>query len=101
MPVRGVIMLCRSTEFSNGDHMRLRIFGAFVACAVLTIGAAPTTAPSTKPTTKPASATTFPSPAELIKQWKQSQKEQDALPKVAYIDLSGPITEKPPPFSFF
>jgi protease-4 len=36
-----------------------------------------------------------------MRKWKESRKEQEALPKVAYIELSGPITEKPPAFSFF
>src|SRR2546428_302806 len=86
-------------HFSLGASMIVRILGSLLVCASLAL-AKSATAPSTKPVIPSTQPTTFASPSDLIKQWKQSQKETDALPKVAYIDISGPVSEKPPAFSF-
>lgn len=63
---------------------------------------APTT-PTTSPTSAPATtrAAKLPTPAELIAQMKAKQKETESLPKVAFIELSGPIVEKGGGISFF
>ena len=63
---------------------------------------APATQPDSSPTTRPASK--FPTPAELMAKIKAAQKkndDDDDLPKVAYFDLSDPVTEKPADFNFF
>jgi len=54
-----------------------------------------TTAPATKP------ATTQLTPRELMEQMKQSQDERKKLLKVAHIDVSGQIIEKPLDFTLF
>lgn len=43
----------------------------------------------------------LPTPAELIEQIKARQKEAEALPKVAFIELSGEVSERPAPLSLF
>jgi protease-4 len=47
------------------------------------------------------SAKKFPTPAELVAEMKAMKQEQSHLPKVAYFDLSGPLSEKPADFSWF
>src|SRR3954471_5218446 len=57
---------------------------------------------TTRPTTGPsAQQTKFPTPAELVAKFKQIKDAKAALTKVAYIDLSDTITEKPAGFSLF
>ncbi|MGB7156463.1 MAG: signal peptide peptidase SppA [Tepidisphaeraceae bacterium] len=60
--------------------------------------AAAAKSPATKPATAPAK---FPTPAELVAKMKQMRQQKDALLKVAYIDLSTPIVEKPAGFTLF
>ena len=58
--------------------------------------------PDSSPTTRPANK--FPTPAELMAKIQAAQKkdgDDDDLPKVAYFDLSGGLTEKPADFNFF
>src|SRR4051794_21955517 len=111
--------------------MNLRISGVALACAVVAltvapfIAAKPTTASSSSPATTEASSTKpatplspdaqpgaapstqqvsaphFPTPQELVAQWKKTAAEQDAQTKVAYIDLSGKLTERPESFPLF
>src|SRR5256885_17170046 len=50
--------------------------------------------PGALPSTQQAAAPHFPTPQEIAAKWLSGQKEQDALTKVAYFDLSGKITEK-------
>jgi protease-4 len=45
--------------------------------------------------------TTYPSPADLIKQMKAREAEKKSLLKVAYFDLDEPIREAPEQFSLF
>ncbi len=62
------------------------------------------------PTSKPAAddskkadkktPTTYPSPAELIKQMKAKEAEKALLLKVAYFDLDAPVRETPAQFSW-
>ena len=62
----------------------------------------PTTQPDmTSTTTRPAEK--FPTPAELMAKIQAAQKKNtdDDLPKVAYFDLSGAVTEKPADFNLF
>ncbi len=59
----------------------------------------PTTAPSIKAARSDDS--TFPSPGELLRRMKQREQREARTPKVAYFDLSRPITEKPAEFSLF
>jgi protease-4 len=58
---------------------------------------------ATKPASAPATtqATKFPTPAELVAKMKEMRQQKDAMLKVAYIDLSAPVIEKPADFSFF
>ena len=59
---------------------------------------------SAKPATNPASAPTtqkFPTVAEMVAKLKETRQAKDAMLKVAYIDLSTPVVEKPADFSFF
>jgi protease IV len=60
-------------------------------------GHSPTTAPST---VFAQSAPHFPTPAELIEQLKSKRAEVADLPKVAYFDLTDPISEKPSDFNW-
>ena len=99
--------------------------------AVLLLGAAfahaePATQPSTQPTTQPATQPTagkqltratpatqpstqpaalaqqkFPTPAELVARMSQLKKEEAERSKVAYFDLSEPLTERAAEFSLF
>src|SRR5215211_3918382 len=59
--------------------------------------------PTTKPAVAPATtqAAKFPTPAELVAKMKELQQQKDALLKVAFIDLSNPVVEKPAGFSLF
>ncbi|HVT88744.1 MAG TPA: S49 family peptidase, partial [Tepidisphaeraceae bacterium] len=68
------------------------VFSLFASVAL----AQPATEPSTQPT-----ARKFPTPAELIEQMKQRRIAEASHTKVAYIDLSDPISEKPTSFSIF
>src|SRR4051812_32960893 len=71
---------------------------------------APSTAPSSPstpdanpgatPSTQQAAAPHFPTPQEIAEKWKKAAKQEDALTKVAYLDLSGKVTEKPETFMF-
>src|SRR4051812_22060938 len=79
---------------------RIAAFASLFLCAGLV--AAQTTAPSTSPTTAPSTqpmsamaslATKFPTPAELYEKIKKQDEENDKLLKVAYFDISDPITE--------
>ena len=55
-----------------------------------------------KPTTQPAPvAKQFPSPSELVEQWKAHQAIDAKKDKVAVIELNGPVIEKEPEFSLF
>lgn len=57
---------------------------------------------TTKPTTKPAATEPhYPTPAELIAKIKERKDKEKVMPKVAYFDLSKPVTEKPEAFSLF
>src|SRR5208282_5506982 len=49
--------------------------------------------------TRPSSK--FPTPAELIARMKARRLQEQEMPKVAYFDLSEPISEKPADFSIF
>ena len=57
-------------------------------------------APATQPSAA-ASSSEFPSPAELVKRMKTLEKKRAAMAKVAYFDLSRPVSEKPADFSIF
>ena len=61
----------------------------------------PTTAPTTSPSTLPGLARKFPTPAELVEKFKKQVDDKKQLLKVAYFDLSDPVTEKPAGFSLF
>lgn len=63
--------------------------------------AAPEKAPSAAKATPSDSEPAFPTPAELMEQLRNRQKQIDAMPKVAMIDLMGPVREKPADFAFF
>lgn len=80
----------------------------FIAAALVTLvtcNVAFADAATQPATSAPAPATTqatkFPTPAELIAKMKAMRQQKDAMLKVAYIDLSAPIVEKPADFSFF
>jgi protease-4 len=62
--------------------------------------AASTQSTTTSPTAS-TQTTAFPTPAELIDKMRAMKKTKDALPHVAYIDLTRPIVEKPADFSLF
>jgi len=63
---------------------------------------APSTAPTMPPTTAPASlAVKFPTPAELFEKIRKLDEDNSKLLKVAFFDISDPITEKPSEFSLF
>ncbi|HWP39563.1 MAG TPA: signal peptide peptidase SppA [Tepidisphaeraceae bacterium] len=70
-----------------------------VAAAQASSKGEPATQPATAPGTQPASK--FPTPAELVARLKQIRQQQAARSKVAYIDLSRPVMEKPADFSLF
>lgn len=74
----------------------------FMAChpASAESAAKPASAPAT---TQPATTQSvkFPTPAELVAKMKEMRKAKEAALKVAYIDLSTPIVEKPADFSLF
>ena len=55
---------------------------------------------SVKPTTKPAESE-FPSPAELVRKMKLAEKKKASQSKVAFFNLSRPVSEKPADFSLF
>lgn len=61
----------------------------------------PASAPATTQATPSAPSAKFPTPAELVAKMKAMRQAKDAALKVAYIDLSTPIVEKPADFSFF
>src|SRR5437764_550291 len=75
----------------------IRAAGIVALCASVA-GAKLTVDPSTQPSTQP---THIPTPAELFKKMKAMDAQVDAGPKVAYFDLSRPVTEKPAEFSLF
>ncbi|HEV2295704.1 MAG TPA: signal peptide peptidase SppA [Tepidisphaeraceae bacterium] len=58
---------------------------------------------STQPASAPATtqAANFPTPAELLAKMKEMRKAKEAALKVAYIDLSTTVVEKPADFSLF
>ena len=56
---------------------------------------------TTRPATAPASQAHFPTPAELIAKMRQQKEKEDSKLKVAYFDLSRPVTEAPEGFSLF
>jgi protease IV len=65
---------------------------------------APAPADAQSPATQPSAAASsreFPSPAELVKRMKTLEKKRAAMAKVAYFDLSRPVSEKPADFSLF
>jgi protease-4 len=64
----------------------------------LAVASSSTTRPTTGPSAQQAK---FPTPAELVAKFKQIKDAKAALTKVAYIDLSDTITEKPAGFSLF
>jgi protease-4 len=72
-------------------------------CAATSVLAeTPTTGPAAAPATAPALAEKkSPTPPELIEQMKQIRAQDATKTKIAYIDLSGSITEKPAGFSIF
>jgi protease-4 len=82
-----------------GDSMRI-LAAVLVTLVIINFANAKVTP---KPATAPATtqATKFPTPAELVAKMKQMRKEKDAMLKVAYIDLSNPVVEKPADFSLF
>ena len=75
-------------------------------CLVLSLAVAgtaradATTKPASAPTTAPTTQN-FPTVAELVAKFKETKQAKDAMLKVAYIDLSTPVVEKPADFSFF
>lgn len=58
-------------------------------------------APATTQAAATTQATQFPTPAELLARMKQMRQAKEAALKVAYIDLSAAIVEKPADFSLF
>ena len=75
---------------------------AVVGPAFAKVDAKPATKPAATPATSPTTqASKFPTPAELVAKMKEMRKERDAMLKVAYIDLSTDIVEKPADFSIF
>jgi protease IV len=79
-------------------------FIAVVVFAFSIIGGTARADLAAKPATNPASAPTtqkFPTVAEMVAKLKETRQAKDAMLKVAYIDLSTPVVEKPADFSFF
>src|SRR5580700_6061618 len=76
----------------------MRFLMLFVGLVIFSLSAA--AGPATQPASK------FPTPAELMAKIQAAQKndkgdDDDDLPKVAYFDLSGTVTEKPADFNLF
>ncbi len=84
--------------------MTLRIFATLLLCTTF-VSAKPATRPATlasnRPSTQPTTQAKLPTPAELVAKLKQIREQKAALTKVAYIDLSGAVSEKPAGFSLF
>lgn len=71
-------------------------------CVYVAAAQTPATQPDDAPSTQPADK--FPTPAELMAKIKASQSKDDqnqALPKIAFFDLSEGVVEKPADFSLF
>src|ERR1700679_3961145 len=97
-------------EIAHGSSLMRTLFAALlvVTLSALTIATAEDrpeasgekqTAGSLKsPATQP-SADEFPTPAELARRMKKLEQEKAALAKVAYINLSSPVEEKPADFT--
>lgn len=71
-----------------------RMLAALLLCSPIVFADPPATQPATQPAK-------FPTPAELIEQWKKDEAEDDTKTKVAYFELSGAIAENPSLFSLF
>jgi protease-4 len=69
------------------------------ACVSYAETASPTTPSDDSATTEPSNKLL--TPAELIAKMKARRVEEQSRPRVAYFDLSDPVTEKPADFSFF
>src|SRR5687768_5767454 len=92
----------KSRPYKKGESMRRLI----AVCLVLSLAVAgsaradatttPASAPATAPTTQQ-----FPTVAELVAKFKETKQAKVAMLKVAYIDLSTPVGEKPADFFFF
>jgi protease-4 len=74
----------------------------------VSLAVAQSTQPATQPssgepaTTKPViSESKLPSPTELAMKMRRMREQREAMTKVAYLDLSEPVTEKPAGFSLF
>ncbi|MGA2441496.1 MAG: S49 family peptidase, partial [Tepidisphaeraceae bacterium] len=88
----------------------IAIFLSGILSAWVGLGAAyaafvPTTAPAAQADSSPATrpANKFPTPAELMAKIQAAQKKDnpDDSPKVAFFDLTQPVTEKPADFNLF
>lgn len=102
-----MISLFRTTMAASGVLLLAVALNALAKPAPATKPALPSgrAIAATKPATTRAAAATqagkFPTPNELIAKMKAAKAAKDALPHVAYIDISEPIVEKPADFSLF
>jgi protease-4 len=78
----------------------MKPFTALLACCVAVLSAIAVGDPATQPAQDHVAADK-PTAAQLLAELKKDQNADDAQPKVAYFDLSLPITEKPPAFDLF
>src|SRR5690349_20912899 len=98
-------MMFKTPYQLGGIKMFFRRIAVIVAtCAVIAgMAGAVRAQATTEPSTRPAIGTSakFPTPAEMIEKLKQRRATEQALTKVAYLNLNRPITEKPAGFSLF
>jgi protease-4 len=71
-----------------------------VAEGAATAATKPAVAKSANPAATQPTARHYPTPAELIEKMKAQKAKRDAMPKIAYFDLSEQLREKPADFSF-